>query len=279
MVYVFKCSDQMDYKSMGQIYKGLASSGSWGCFDEFNRIDVAVLSVVSTQLKCVLDAVKNKKTKFNFEDDEVAMKLDPVCFPNITNNPGYAGRTELPESVKALFRPCAMIVPDMDMITEIMLMSEGFAEGKILSRKFMILYRLNEALLSQSKHYDWKLRAVKTTLNVAGAMRRQDRSMSEDRVLLRALRDFNLGKLIADDVGIFMGLLNDLFPKIKILGFGGYMCVARWGGGFSAPAGGQTDKQKNGSPEAPISPPTNTSNLAPKFPTRGLFIMTHDHSN
>jgi len=213
MVYVFNCSDQMDYKSMGQIYKGLASSGSWGCFDEFNRIDVAVLSVVSTQLKCVLDAVKNKKTKFNFEDDEVAMKLDPVCFPNITMNPGYAGRTELPESVKALFRPCAMIVPDMDMITEIMLMSEGFAEGKILSRKFMILYRLNEALLSQSKHYDWKLRAVKTTLNVAGAMRRQDRSMSEDRVLLRALRDFNLGKLIADDVGIFMGLLNDLFPK------------------------------------------------------------------
>ena len=33
------------------------------------------------------------------------------------------------------------------------------------------------------------------------------------QVLLRALRDFNLGKLTADDTGIFMGLLNDLFPK------------------------------------------------------------------
>jgi dynein heavy chain len=33
------------------------------------------------------------------------------------------------------------------------------------------------------------------------------------QVLLRALRDFNLGKLTADDTGIFLGLLNDLFPK------------------------------------------------------------------
>jgi dynein heavy chain len=126
-----------------------------------------------------------------------------------------AGRTELPESVKALFRPCAMITPDMDLICEIMLMSEGYSNGKILSRKFMILYRLSEALLSAQKHYDWKLRAVKTTLNVAGGMLRADRESSEDRVLLRALRDFNVGKLVADDVAIFLGMLDDLFPKLR----------------------------------------------------------------
>ena len=119
----------------------------------------------------------------------------------------------MPESVKALFRPCAMITPDMDLICEIMLMSEGYAEGKILARKFMMLYRLSEALLSQQKHYDWKLRAVKTTLNVAGGMRRADRANTEDRVLLRALRDFNLGKLVMDDVSIFLGMIDDLFPK------------------------------------------------------------------
>lgn len=213
MVYVFNCSDQMDYKSMGQIFKGLAQAGAWGCFDEFNRIDISVLSVVSTQLKCVIDGIRGRKERFLFEEDEISLSLDPLCFSNITMNPGYAGRTELPESVKALFRPCAMIVPDMDLISEIMLMSEGFSEGKLLAKKFMILYRLNESLLSPQRHYDWKLRAIKTTLNVAGGMRRADPTMSEDKVLLRALRDFNLGKLVADDVGIFMGLLNDLFPK------------------------------------------------------------------
>ena len=58
----------MDYKAMGQIYKGLAQTGAWGCFDEFNRIPVAVLSVCSTQYKTVLDAIRARKEKFLFED-------------------------------------------------------------------------------------------------------------------------------------------------------------------------------------------------------------------
>ena len=112
-------------------------------------------------------------------------------------------------------------------------MAEGFQMSKLLSRKFVILYKLCEDLLSKSKHYDWKLRAIKTTLYVAGGMKRAAPELSEDKVfriassqrgssmyacshgqvLLRALRDFNLGKLTSDDTGIFMGLLNDLFPK------------------------------------------------------------------
>ena len=70
-----------------------------------------------------------------------------------------------------------------------------------------------EDLLSKSRHYDWKLRAIKTTLYVSGRMKRGAPELTEDKVLLRALRDFNLGKLTSDDTAIFLGLLNDLFPR------------------------------------------------------------------
>merc|ERR1719162_406872 len=57
-IVVFNCSDQMTYQTMGQIFMGIAQTGCWGCFDEFNRISIEVLSVVSTQYKCILDALR-----------------------------------------------------------------------------------------------------------------------------------------------------------------------------------------------------------------------------
>ncbi|BHF75205.1 Dynein heavy chain 9, axonemal [Sparganum proliferum] len=214
MVYVFNCSEQMDYKSVGNIYKGLAQSGAWGCFDEFNRISVDVLSVVAVQVKCIQDAIRDKRSRFDFLGEEIS--LDPVVGIFITMNPGYAGRTELPENLKALFRPCAMVVPDFELICEIMLVAEGFQDARLLARKFITLYQLCKELLSKQDHYDWGLRAIKSVLVVAGALRRGDPKRPENQVLMRALRDFNIPKMVAEDMPVFMGLIGDLFPGLDV---------------------------------------------------------------
>ncbi|XP_077101765.1 dynein axonemal heavy chain 9 [Siphateles boraxobius] len=214
MVYVFNCSEQMDYKSCGNIYKGLAQTGAWGCFDEFNRISVEVLSVVAVQVKSIQDAIRDKKKRFNFMGEDV--NLVPSVGIFITMNPGYAGRTELPENLKALFRPCAMVVPDFELICEIMLVAEGFIEARLLARKFITLYQLCKELLSKQDHYDWGLRAIKSVLVVAGSLKRGDPRRPEDQVLMRALRDFNVPKIVTDDMPVFMGLIGDLFPALDV---------------------------------------------------------------
>jgi dynein heavy chain len=130
-------------------------------------------------------------------------------------NPGYIGRSELPEGLKALFRPITVVVPDLNLICQNMLMAEGFIGAQALADKFTTLYFLCKDLLSAQKHYDWGLRAIKSVLVVAGVFKRAEPDVIEDAILMRALRDFNLPKIAAEDLEVFMGLLGDLFPGIN----------------------------------------------------------------
>ncbi|MCO5597847.1 hypothetical protein L7F22_051931 [Adiantum nelumboides] len=209
---VFNCGDGLDYKAMGSIFSGLVQCGAWGCFDEFNRIDAEVLSVVSSQIKQIQEALKNGLKRFQFEGKEIALDSRTGIF--ITMNPGYAGRTELPDNLKALFRPVTMIVPDLQQICEIMLFSEGFGMAKVLAKKMTVLYKLAKEQLSKQYHYDFGLRALKSVLVMAGALKRGSADMSEQLVLMRALRDMNLPKFVFEDVPLFLGLINDLFPGL-----------------------------------------------------------------
>jgi dynein heavy chain len=211
---VTNCGENFDSFAMGNNFSGLCQTGFWGCFDEFNRINPDVLSVVSAQIKNIQNALNAGKKTVSLMNQDLSLVATIGIF--VTMNPGYEGRSELPDNLKALFRPVVMVVPDNNIICENMLMSEGFVNARVLAKKMTVLYKLSREQLSKQYHYDFGLRALKSVLVMAGSLKRSSPDVPEDQVLMRALRDMNLPKFVNEDITLFLGLINDLFPNLQI---------------------------------------------------------------
>lgn len=154
---------------MSKFFKGLAASATWVCFDEFNRLEIQVLSVISQLIILIQRAKCDLSERIVIEDSRLAFRQDCALF--ITMNPYVMGRTPLPDNLKALFRQITMVIPDTVFIAEILLYSMGFRDAQGLARKLTHTFKLISEQLSGYSHYDFGLRTIKMVLLNAGNLK------------------------------------------------------------------------------------------------------------
>lgn len=166
------CSSNFDYPGVCRFFKGLASSGAWVCFDEFNRLDKNVLSLVSQVIISIQGAIRNQASHLQLDESKIPLEMDCAIF--VTLNPGYAGRSELPANLKSLFRSVSMVVPDSVYITEILLYSSGFLGAQQLARKIVSVQNLADVVMQRTEiAHDFGLRSIKAIVNIAEHLKLQ----------------------------------------------------------------------------------------------------------
>uniref|UniRef100_A0A8C3AR66 Cytoplasmic dynein 1 heavy chain 1 n=1 Tax=Cyclopterus lumpus TaxID=8103 RepID=A0A8C3AR66_CYCLU len=235
-----------DFFAMGRIFVGLCQVGAWGCFDEFNRLEERMLSAVSQQVQYIQVALRehsnpnrDRSVPVTTELLNKQVKVSPDMAIFITMNPGYAGRSNLPDNLKKLFRSLAMTKPDRQLIAQVMLYSQGFRTAEILAKKIVPFFKLCDEQLSSQSHYDFGLRALKSVLISAGNVKR-DRiqkikreklergevvdendiaeNLPEQEILIQSVCETMVPKLVAEDIPLLFSLLSDVFPGVQYMG-------------------------------------------------------------
>lgn len=224
---VFNCDDTFDFQAMGRIFLGICQVGAWGCFDEFNRLEERILSAVSQQVQNIQMGLKKGIDTGNalieLAGRQFSVNANTGIF--ITMNPGYAGRSNLPDNLKKLFRSVAMSKPDKELIAEVMLYSQGFKQAKQLSKQTVPFFDSCAVQLTKQAHYDFGLRALKSVLVSSGGLKRTRLTTStariqaeedlEPQIVVQSIRETIAPKLIREDVETMKRIEEEAFPGVR----------------------------------------------------------------
>eukprot|EP00767_Chilomastix_cuspidata_P001545 gnl/Chilomastix_cuspidata/1664.p1 GENE.gnl/Chilomastix_cuspidata/1664~~gnl/Chilomastix_cuspidata/1664.p1 ORF type:complete len:4880 (-),score=609.46 gnl/Chilomastix_cuspidata/1664:93-14435(-) len=238
-VVVFNCDAGIDLSSLGRVLAGIVLGGAFGCFDEFNRLSISVLSAVSQDIQKIQSAVRTARVE-NETKMQKSQALDvggiriPAISPNaalfVTMNPAsrqYGGRSELPYNLMQLLRPVYMERPDITDIAQVQLAVEGFEFTRDWARKCTKAYALAKLKIPPSRHLDWGLRALQTVFSCASVFINTEKEgipstkeklfELEGRMIIQSLRQATLPRLSALESKQFEGILHDIFGKLSSL--------------------------------------------------------------
>lgn len=223
-VLVMNCDETFDFGAMGRLFCGLCQVGAWGCFDEFNRLEERILSAVSQQILTIQRGLLERQSNIELLGRSIRLHENVGIF--VTMNPGYAGRSNLPDNLKTLFRSVAMVVPDRKLIAQVMLYSQGMVTAEALAGSVVDLFQKCETLMSKQSHYDFGLRALKTLLVSAGGLKRfalegknvvdEQLAAVERDVLIKSACNNVVPKLVAQDLDVFADVLKETFPGSQV---------------------------------------------------------------
>lgn len=214
-VIVFCCDESFDLKALTRLLLGICQTGSWGCFDEFNRLDINTLSAVSTQISTIEEALKLKLAEVILIDRKCRLNQGTAIF--ITMNLNYAGRNQLPDNLRMLFRQFLMEHPDATRIAEVLLYVKGFQYASELSSIVVPFFKKLQTSLSTQIHYDWGLRALKQAIAVCGTLRKgieRDLNFNEEStVVYRGCCETVRPRLVNEDVKLFDKIILNYFDE------------------------------------------------------------------
>ncbi|XP_046384032.1 dynein axonemal heavy chain 12-like [Ischnura elegans] len=212
---LFNCSKAMDCSGMCKLLKGLATTGSWLCFDDFERIEQNVLSVMTQHISNILNAIKQNSSEILLNGCELAFK--PYCYVCITMSPRReVGDAQLPENLKAFFRSVAVVMPDIALVAEVILVSHGFSAARELAWKVISFHNFCATQLSLQDHYDFGFRSIAETAIGAGNLKFQLPSEDERVLVVRTIKNVNFSKLTQKDLCLCEGAISKLFPGTEI---------------------------------------------------------------